>query len=113
MESKDPWEQVSNLNEALHAPIRIAILLYLLPKTHAKFSSIQRALNVTAGNLSSHLKKLSGEKFIEIEKVFVEDKPVTIIYITANGIRSIQGYAKILNEAMKSNDSQNDQIDQD
>lgn len=98
---KLPWKDTMNLNEALHAPVRIAIMLFLLSNIRAKFSVVQKALDITSGNLSSHLKKLEEEEFVFIEKAFVEKKPTTIISITQLGISAIFQYVEILNSAIE------------
>ncbi|MCY3413671.1 MAG: transcriptional regulator [Candidatus Heimdallarchaeota archaeon] len=100
MSERLPWIDISNTDPSLHAPARIAILLFLLPRSKAKFSTIQKTLDVTPGNLSSHLKKLESSNFIDIEKKFVDDKPTTVVHITSSGLSAITSYAKILNRAI-------------
>ena len=95
-----PWLDITNVDSALHAPARIAIMLFLLPRSKAKFAIIQDALGVTPGNLSSHLKKLETSNYVAIEKVFVENKPTTIINLTPEGYGAIRNYANILNNAI-------------
>ncbi len=104
LNSVDPFKDFSKVHPALHAPARIAVMLFLLSKRHAKFSLIQRALGLTAGNLSSHLKKLSQSGFIDVEKVFIDEKPATILHITSLGQSEILSYANLLNSALTPTD---------
>lgn len=101
MSSDAPWKAAMDLNPALHAPARIAILLFLMPRTSATFSSIQKAIGVTAGNLSSHLKKLEDSQFVVVEKKFVENKPTTLVMISSSGYSNIVKYVTMLNDAMQ------------
>ena len=101
MISEKPGKDTMGLDDALSTPARIAILLFLLPRSRATFSTVQKALNVTAGNLSSHLKKLEESDYIAIEKKFVESKPTTIVEMTMRGHSNIIKYINILNSALK------------
>jgi len=101
VEEDNPFKDTLNTDEALHAPARIALLLFLLPRTKVTFSVAQKALNITAGNLSSHLKKLEKSEFIYIEKAFIKSKPTTTISITSKGHSSIMNYVQTLNKALE------------
>ena len=72
---KNPWKGTLNLDALIHSPIRFSIMLFLLPRGQVKYREIQKALDVTAGNLTTHLKKLTSAEFIEIEKLFIDEKP--------------------------------------
>ena len=89
MSTDEPWKDTMELDDALSTPARIAILLFLLPRSKVKFSIAQKALGITAGNLSAHLKKLAESEYIHIEKVFVESKPTTLLMITPKGHSNI------------------------
>ena len=103
MDDNSPWKDISQIDSSLHAPARIAILLFLMPRSQAKFAEIQKTLGVTPGNLSSHLKKLEKSHFIDIEKRFCHGLPTTIVYLTNDGYNSIINYTKILNNAISRN----------
>ncbi|MCH8906009.1 MAG: transcriptional regulator [Candidatus Heimdallarchaeota archaeon] len=90
------WKKTLNLDPSLHSPTRIAILLFLIPISTANFNEIQRALDLSPGNLSKHLKKLEGSQFITISKHFVNAKPLTVIGITSSGYSAILSYTDIL-----------------
>jgi DNA-binding MarR family transcriptional regulator len=90
-----------NLDPALSTPARIAILLFLMPRTQATFPTIQKALGVTSGNLSSHLKKLDESEFIIQEKKFVDNKPMTVVTISSKGHQAIVKYVTALNSAIE------------
>ncbi len=93
-------KKIVNINEIIHTPVRLAILIFLLSRQQATFADIQKALNLTAGNLSSHIKKLEAAHFITVEKIFINSKPTTLIYITSKGRTGIAEYANILRHAL-------------
>jgi hypothetical protein len=45
------------------------------------FSELKKELNLSDGNLGTHLEKLGKEKYIRIEKSFVNKKPQSTIII--------------------------------
>lgn len=49
------------------------------------FNALKEYLDVTDGNLATHLKALEKEMFIGIEKTFVGRKPNTRYYMTDEG----------------------------
>lgn len=97
----NPWKDAMNINEALHAPVRIAIMLFLLGNYQANFTTIQKSLDISAGNLSSHLKKLIASDYVVQEKKFVDSKPTTIVSITLGGESAIRSYISMLNAALE------------
>ncbi len=91
-----PWKSIMGLDSIVHEPVRLALLLFLVPRSRAKFSDIQLALGMTAGNLSSHLKKLKQNGLIEIVKGFVDAKPTTVAILSDDGRKAILGYADVV-----------------
>ncbi len=71
-------------------PARLSILSYLYFTQKAKFTDLQKTLNLTSGNLSSHLRKLESLGLIRISKRFVELKPTTIVVITQEGAERVR-----------------------
>ncbi|MFW9847929.1 MAG: transcriptional regulator [Candidatus Thorarchaeota archaeon] len=71
-------------------PARLSILVYLYFTQKAQFTHLQSKLNLTSGNLSSHLRKLQDLELVKIIKHFVELKPTTIVMITKQGIEKVQ-----------------------
>ncbi len=66
------------------------------------FNTLKEYLDVTDGNLASHLKALEGEKFIEVEKSFVGRKPNTRYMMTKGGKQAFSDHLSILEKLIKS-----------
>jgi DNA-binding PadR family transcriptional regulator len=60
------------------------------------FNSLKEFLEVTDGNLASHLKALEKEKFIDVEKSFVGRKPNTSYFMTAAGKKAFDDHLNAL-----------------
>lgn len=71
-------------------PARLSILVYLYFTQKAQFTSLQKTLNLTSGNLSSHLRKLQEMGYVKITKHFVDLKPTTVILITKEGAEKVR-----------------------
>ena len=68
---------ISNINKAFDHRIRLGIMSILMVNEYAEFNSLKELLEVTDGNLASHIKALEKEDYIIIEKQFIGRKPNT------------------------------------
>ena len=66
------------------------------------FNALKEFLDVTDGNLASHIKALEKEKFIGVEKSFIGKKPNTRYFITKAGKNSFNDHLKALENLIKS-----------
>lgn len=67
-----------------------------------EFNALKELLEVTDGNLASHLKALEKENYIEVIKTFLDRKPNTRYYITADGKKAFQNHLNALEKLIKS-----------
>lgn len=66
------------------------------------FNALKEYLDVTDGNLATHLKALEKEGFIGIEKSFIGRKPNTKYFMTEEGRAAFVEHLKILESLVKS-----------
>lgn len=66
------------------------------------FTSLKEFLDVTDGNLATHLKKLEKEEFIEVEKSFIDNKPNTRYSMTPEGKKAFDEHLNVLEKIIKS-----------
>src|SRR3954469_5454910 len=78
------------LDRLVHEPARLALMTVLAYVGDADFVFLQRATELTKGNLSSHLSKLEDAGLVRVEKRFVERKPRTSVALTAQGKRRVE-----------------------
>ncbi len=100
-EQDDVVKKILEIDDIIHTPARLAILIFLLPRGFSTFPEIQTALGLTSGNLSSHLRKLQEKGYVEISKRFVDLKPTTTIAITMKGKKAIDDYTLYLKNLLK------------
>ncbi|MCK7509006.1 MAG: transcriptional regulator [Desulfobacterales bacterium] len=69
------------------------------------FNSLKEFLDVTDGNLASHIKALEKEMFIGFEKSFIGKKPNTKYFITIKGKKAFNDHLEALEKFIKSGKS--------
>lgn len=62
---------VNNINDLIHAKVRLGIMSLLMTYDQCDFTFLKKSLDITDGNLGSHLKKLEDAAYIELTKKFV------------------------------------------
>ena len=95
---KNPFE---NLDKVLEHSIRLQIMSVLVANDSYDFNSLKELLNVTDGNLASHMKALEKEKYITVFKTFVERKPNTRYKTTDKGRTAFKRHLDALEAVVK------------
>jgi DNA-binding MarR family transcriptional regulator len=96
---------MAELNETIHQTVRLRImaaLVTLAPGDEVDFAYLRDLLEVTDGNLGTHLRKLEDSGYIAVNKTFVGRKPRTFVSATPEGRRVFQGHVKALRSILKS-----------
>jgi len=70
------------------------------------FTSLREYLDVTDGNLATHLKKLEKEKFIRVDKSFINNKPNTSYSMTPEGKKAFEEHLNVLEQIINSQKSE-------
>jgi len=86
-------------NHVLAAPARLAIMLLLVARGGLDFATLQKALEMTPGNLWSHLRRLEEQGFIKQRYRFTPLGPRLVIEPTNKGVRETISYLNELREA--------------
>jgi len=87
-------------NHVLGNPIRLGIMLYLLPRGKVLFKELLGVLEVTPGNLDSHLRALEKAGYVKLYKVFA-DRPRTAVRITEKGAEETARYLRALKSVLE------------
>jgi DNA-binding MarR family transcriptional regulator len=90
---------VPELDPMIHAQARLRVMTSLAALAEGDrlaFPRLQQLLDMTAGNLSTHLRKLEDAGYIEITKTHERRTPVTYLALTRQGRRAFEGYTAAL-----------------
>ena len=92
---------IDSLHKAFESRIRLGIMSALAVNDTLDFNSLKEYLDVTDGNLASHLKALEREAFIDMKKSFVGRKPNTKYFMTKDGKKAFDNHLKALEKLIK------------
>ncbi|MGM7699562.1 transcriptional regulator [Microbacterium sp. A84] len=87
------------LDPVIHAAarLRITAALATLEATESiAFPRLQELLDMTAGNLSTHLRKLEDAGYVVVEKTHKGRTPVTYVALSTQGRRAFEDYTEAL-----------------
>jgi DNA-binding MarR family transcriptional regulator len=91
-----------DLHKAFESRIRLGIMSVLAVNDMLDFTSLREYLDVTDGNLATHLKTLEREGFIGVQKSFIDRKPNTRYYMTRAGKKAFNEHLNILEAIIRS-----------
>jgi DNA-binding MarR family transcriptional regulator len=93
---------INGLHKAFESRIRLGIMSALAVNDTFDFNSLKEYLEVTDGNLASHLKALEKEEYIGMKKSFVGRKPNTKYYMTRQGKKAFEEHIAALEDLIRS-----------
>jgi DNA-binding MarR family transcriptional regulator len=76
---------ISKLNKQFESRIRLGIMSVLMVNESVDFVTLKDLLEITDGNLASHLSALEKNRLIEVKKQFIGRKPNTRYMATPEG----------------------------
>lgn len=94
---------ISNLSKAFESRIRLGIMSILMLNDWVDFKSLKEYLDITDGNLASHLKALTEKELIEIKKQFIGRKPNTSYRATTTGKKLFKQHIAAIERLLKEN----------
>ena len=89
------------LDETVHQRHRLGILTIAAEAASAEFGYLQRALGLTAGNLSRHLTVLQEAGLIQVTKGYQGRRPRTWVKITSAGRAALAAEISALSELVR------------
>ncbi|RZK49733.1 MAG: transcriptional regulator [Pedobacter sp.] len=92
---------LDSFHKAFESRIRLGIMSALAVNEQLSFNDLKEFLNLTDGNLASHIKALEKEDFINMHKSFVGKKPLTVYKISATGKAAFDSHLKALENFIK------------
>lgn len=92
---------ISNLNKAFESRIRLGIMSVLMVNEAVDFNTMKDLLELTDGNLASHVKALEGLNYIQSSKQFIGRKPNTQYSITDEGRTAFQDHLNALEQLIR------------
>lgn len=86
---------MDELDPVIHASARLRIcasLAALERGDRISFPRLQELLGMTAGNLSTHLRKLEDAGYVDVDKTFEGRSPATYLNLSTAGRHAFENY---------------------
>jgi len=83
---------IEHLHKAFESRVRLGIMAVLVVNEWVDHSRLKELLNVTDGNLASHLAALEELKFVQVRKRFVGKRPNTSYKSSVAGARAFRDH---------------------
>ena len=91
---------IENLNKTFDSRIRLGIMSALMVNTSINFNDLKQLINVTDGNLASHIKALEESGYIKVLK-FIGRKTNTLYFATKAGEKAFRQHLDALENMIK------------
>ena len=85
------------LDPVLHAPTRLQVAVLLEAgdgERELTFPQLQELTGTTAGNLSTHLRRLEDAGYVAVTKAYDDRTPVTSVQLTGRGRERLAAYRR-------------------
>jgi DNA-binding MarR family transcriptional regulator len=92
---------ITGLNKVFESRIRLGVMSVLMVNEEINFNDLKQMLQVTDGNLATHLVNLEENGFIKIHKGFIGKKTNTTYAITKAGEKAFAEHITALENMIK------------
>lgn len=92
---------INGLNKVFESRIRLGVMSILMVNEEINFNDLKQLLEVTDGNLATHLVNLESNGFIRVKKGFIGKKTNTTYSITKSGEKAFNEHISALENMIK------------
>jgi predicted transcriptional regulator len=90
-----------NFNKAFESRVRLGIMSVLMVNETVDFNTLKELLNLSDGNLASHIKALEEVNYISVNKQFIGRKPNTTYSASREGKKAFVAHLKELENLIR------------
>ena len=87
---------LDGLDKAFESRARLGIMSVLMVNEWVGFNELKELLNLSDGNIASHITALENIKYVEVKKEFKGKKPQTSYAVTAGGRKAFERHLSAL-----------------
>jgi DNA-binding MarR family transcriptional regulator len=96
-------ETFLQLDRVIHEKGRLGIMSMLAASPELSFTELRDALEMTDGNLTTHIKALQQEGYIAVAKSYQNNRPLTTCCLTEAGRKAFAEYIGLLERIVRQN----------
>jgi len=93
---------LEHFNKAFESKARLGIMSVLMVNEELSFNSLKELLQLTDGNLATHLRSLEEQGYLHVQKQFIGRKPNTTYTATDDGRKAFTNHLNALEAFIKS-----------
>ena len=94
-------EPFLQLDRIIHERGRLAIMSMLAASAELSFTELRDTLEMTDGNLTTHVRTLQEAGYVSIAKSYRNRRPLTTVSLTAAGRQAFANYVALLEQIVK------------
>jgi DNA-binding MarR family transcriptional regulator len=94
-------EPFLNLDRIIHEKGRLAIMSSLAASPELSFTELRDTLNMTDGNVTTHIRTLQEAGYLSVAKSYQNNRPLTTCALTAAGRKAFTAYINLLEEIVQ------------
>ena len=91
-------EPFLQLDRVIHEKGRLAIMSMLAASPELSFTELRDALEMTDGNLTSHMRTLQEAGYVAVAKSYATNRPLTTCSLTPAGKKAFTNYINLLEQ---------------
>ncbi len=92
---------IKSLDKGFESRIRLGIMSILVVNDSVDFNSLKEQMNISDGNIASHISALEKLNYLEVKKQFIGKKPNTSYKATQQGIKAFKNHLDTLEKLIK------------
>ena len=96
-------EPFLQLDRVIHEKGRLAIMSMLAATRELSFTELRDTLEMTDGNLTSHMRTLQEAGYVSVSKSYENNRPLTTCSLTAAGKKAFGSYVDLLEQIVQQN----------
>jgi DNA-binding MarR family transcriptional regulator len=94
-------EPFLNLDRVIHEKGRLAIMSLLAASPELSFTELRDTLNMTDGNVTTHIRTLQEAGYISVAKSYQNNRPHTACTLTVAGRKAFAAYINLLEDIVQ------------
>ncbi len=91
-------EPFLNLDRVIHEKGRLGIMSLLAASPELSFTDMRNTLEMTDGNLTTHIRTLQEAGYVAVSKTFEKKRPLTTCSLTPAGRKAFATYVNVLEQ---------------
>jgi DNA-binding MarR family transcriptional regulator len=94
-------EPFLQLDRVIHERGRLAIMSMLAASPELSFTELRDMLEMTDGNLTTHMRNLQEAGYVSIAKSYRNRRPLTTVSLTPTGRQAFANYIALLEQIVQ------------